>query len=82
MLKEIVGATVSVVLVIYSLWFIVPMLKTAYNSTVSMVNQTDPTMAMLLPVSNSWFSVLPLIIVVVGGYVIYLYATRREGVDI
>lgn len=82
MLREIVGATVSVILVIYTLWFIVPLLKTAYNNELPMVNQTNPTMVLVLSVSNGWFTILPLLIVLVGGYLVYIYATRREGYDV
>lgn len=82
MLKELIGATMSIVLLIYMLWFIVPELKTTYNGVAATVNATDPTVSNVLLVSNGWFTILPLFCVIVGGLTVWLYATRREGVDI
>ena len=80
-LREIVGVTVSIVLLVYMLWFIVPELKTTYNGVTAGVNQTSPTMLVLLPVSNGWFTILPLFAVLIGGYSIWLYASRRNAED-
>lgn len=81
MLKEIIGVTVSVILAVYMLWFIVPGLKTAYNGILTQVNQTNPIVSNVLVVSNGWFTILPLFVVIVAGFSIWLYATRREGAD-
>lgn len=81
MLKEIVGASVSVGLLIYMLWFIVPMLKTTYNEILPSVNATNPTMAIVLTVSNNWFAILPLFVLFIGGYTVYLYLSRRGASD-
>lgn len=75
------GVTVSVALVIYLLWFIVPALRTAFTTELTAVNQTSPVMAAVLPAANGWFTILPVIIIMVGGYVAYLYATRSDAFD-
>lgn len=80
-LKEIVGASVSVGLLIYMLWFIVPELKTTYNAILPSVNATNPTMAIVLTVSDNWFTILPLFVLFIGGYTVYLYLSRREASD-
>lgn len=72
----------SVVLLIYMLWFIVPELKTAYNGLLPSINQTSPTMVTVLTISNGWFYILPLFVVFIGGYTIWLFASRREGIDV
>lgn len=81
MLKEIMGATVSIILVIYMLWFIFPELKTAYSGVLLQVNQTNPTMVAVLTISNGWFSILPLFIVFIGGFTVWLYVSRRGASD-
>jgi len=79
--KEIVGATVSCALLIYTLWFIVPSLKTSYNVMLPSLNTTSPTMQTVLTIANSWFLILPLFVLFVGGFTIFLYLSRRGASD-
>jgi len=80
-LRPIVGAVVSVFLAIYMFWFVIPVLRTAYTNQINVINTNSTVMQTLLPIANSWFVILPLIIGLAAGYTIYLYATRIEGVD-
>lgn len=66
---------------IYMLWFIVPELKTTYNAILPSVNATDPTMAIVLTVANNWFTILPLFVLFIGGFTVYLYLSRRGASD-
>ena len=80
-LRTIVGAVVTVFLAIYMYWFVIPALRTAYTNEITAIDTNSTTMQTLLPIANSWFTMLPLIIGVAAGYTIYLYATRVEGED-
>ena len=71
----------SVGLLIYTLWFIIPALKTSYNTIIPTLNTTSPTMQSVLTIGNSWFYILPLFVVFVGGYTIWLYISRRGASD-
>lgn len=71
----------SVGLLVYMLYFIIPMLKTAYNGELLQVNQTNPTMSAVLVISNGWFAILPLFVIFIGGYVVWLYISRRGASD-
>ncbi len=75
------GATVSVGLLIYMLWFIVPELKTTYNAILPSVNASNPTMAIVLMTSNGWFQILPIFVLFIGGFTIWLYLSRRGAGD-
>ena len=75
------GATVSVALLIYTLWFIVPSLKTTYNVMIPSLNTTSPTMQTVLTIANSWFLILPLFVLFVGGITVWLYISRRGASD-
>lgn len=80
-LREIVGATVTVFLIIYMLWFVIPVGKTAYNTELQAVNKTSPLLQQLLPITDNWWVIFPLLIVIAGGYTIWQYATNRSAFD-
>lgn len=80
-LREIVGSVVTVFIVIYMLWFIIPISKTAYNSELAGLNTTSSLMQTILPITNNWWTIFPLIVVVAGGFTIWAYATNRFGFD-
>ena len=80
-LREIMGATVTVFMIVYILEFVIPAGRTAYNSELSVANTTSTTMQSILPFINNFWTIFPLIIVAAGGYGIYLYATSKLGFD-
>lgn len=75
------GATVTGFVIIYMLWFVIPVTKTAYNNELSHLNTTSTLMQTILPITNNWWIIFPLIIVVAGGWTIYNYATDRNAFD-
>lgn len=80
-LREIVGASVTCFLIIYMLWFVIPVGKTAYNTELAAVNKTSPLLQQLLPITNNWWIIFPLLIVIAGGYTIWQYATNQNAFD-
>lgn len=80
-LREITGAIATGFIGIYMLWFVIPTSKTAYNTEIAAINQTTPLMQQILPITNNWWSIFPLLIIVLVGYTIWLYATDRLGFD-
>ena len=63
------------------LWFVIPITKTAYNVELASLNTTSTLMQTILPITNNWWVIFPMIIAVAGGYTIYLYATARDAFD-
>lgn len=80
-LREITGAVVTVFLIIYMLWFVIPVGKTAYNTEIASMNMTTPLMLQIKPIVDNWWTIFPLLIAVAGGYTIWLYATNRFPFD-
>ena len=80
-MREIAGATVTVFIVIYMLFFVIPVTKTAYNMELAHLNTTSTLMQTILPITNNWWVIFPLLIAVIGGYTIWQYATDRLGFD-
>jgi len=81
MMREVIGAIMAAVSGLFLLWFLLPMLTTLYNQVKLTVDQQDPTIAQLLVLGDGVYSVLGLIVIIVVGYLIMAYATRREPVD-
>lgn len=80
-LREIVGATVTGFVIVYMLWFVIPITKKSYDLELASVNQTSSLMQTIIPITNNWWVIFPLIIVIAGGYTIWNYATNRDAFD-
>lgn len=80
-IREIIGAVVTGFLIIYMLWFVIPVGKTAYNTELAAINQTTPLMQQILPITSNWWIIFPMLIVVAGGYTIWQYMTNRNAFD-
>ena len=80
-LKAIAGATVAVFIGIYMFWFIIPVSKTAYNTELAQLNTSSALMQTILPITNNWWVIFPLIIAVVLGWTIYSYMTGTDNFD-
>ena len=75
------GATVTGFIIIYMLWFVIPVTKTAYNNELAHLNTTSTLMQTILPITNNWWIIFPLIISVLVGYTVWNYATDRNAFD-
>lgn len=75
------GATVTAFLAVYMLYFVIPVGKTAYTLELKGLNTTSPLMQTILPITNNWWVIFPLLIAVAAGYTIWQYATNRDAFD-
>lgn len=80
-MREIIGSVVAVFVGIYMLWFVIPVTKTAYNMELAHLNTTSSLMQTILPITNNWWVIFPLIIAVLVGWVVWSYATDRNAFD-
>lgn len=80
-MREIAGATVTGFIIIYCLFFLIPVTKTAYNTELAHLNTTSSLMQTILPITNNWWIIFPLIIVIAGGYTIWSYMSDRDAFD-
>lgn len=81
MMREVVGAIMSCVMGLFLLWFIIPMLNVTYTQTKATVNASDPTNQALFAIGDGVYSIMPFVIFIVVGYLIFAYATRRQPFD-
>ena len=81
MMREVVGALMACFGGLLLLWFMLPMLNVSYSMTKSIVNASDPTMQALFQIGDGVYSIMPFTILIVVGYLIFAYATRREPFD-
>lgn len=82
MIREAIGATMSIVGAIYLLWFILPQLQTAYTTVKTTVDTSHPTTAMIVDIGDSVFIMLGFLTVIVALFIVILYFVRREPVDV
>lgn len=75
------GAVTTAFIGIYMLWFVIPTGRTAYNLEVNNLNMTSSTMQVIKPITDNFWIIFPLLIVMLVGYTIWLYATDRFGFD-
>lgn len=82
MMREVIGAIMAAVMGLYLLWYILPMLYTQYDFVKQSVNQTDPTIQTMLQLGDGVYLMLPLLVILIVGFLVMSYATRREPFDI
>ena len=80
-LRSIVGATVAIFIGVYIFWFIIPVSKTAYNTELASLNTSSTLMQSILPITNNWWVIFPLLIAVIIGWTVWQYSSGTEGFD-
>lgn len=81
MMREVIGAIMSCVMGLYLLWWILPMLNLSYTATKASVNGTDPTNQALFVIGDGIYATMPFFVLIIVGYLLFAYATRREPFD-
>ena len=79
--RAIVGAGVTVFIMVYVFWFVIPVTRTAYTNEIAAVNTTSSLMQTIIPIMNNWWTIFPLIIAIAGGWTIWQYATGNWPFD-
>lgn len=81
MMRAVAGAITSAFLGVFLLWFMLPFLNTAYESTKATVDLSNPTNVTLLAIGDGVYLFLPWITLIVVGYLIFAYATKNVPFD-
>jgi type II secretory pathway component PulF len=82
LIREVIGATMSLVGGIYLLWFILPQLNTAYEGVKSSVNATDPTTQIIIGIGDNVYALLGFLTVLIVLFTVIVYFVRREPIDV
>lgn len=81
MMREVAGAIASAFFGVLLLWFMLPMLNTAYEATKATVDLSNPVNQTMITIGDGVYLILPFIVLIVVGYLIFAYATRNLPVD-
>lgn len=82
MIRAVVGAIMATFMGVFLLWFILPLLNTAYESTKAQVDLSHPTNVTLLTIGDGVYMFLPWVTLIVVGYLIFAYATKNVPFDL
>jgi hypothetical protein len=77
-MREVVGAVMAATVGTMLLWLILPTLRLAYNSVSEQIDPTDPVNQQLLDLGDMSFIILGFIVILVVGFVVLSYATRKD----
>lgn len=80
-MREVVALVGGIVMAAYILFFALPLLQTEKTAMGSLLNATDPTIALSNQLGQGFYSALPLIPVLVGVILIIAYALRRDQLE-
>lgn len=78
MMREVVGTLTGVLMALYFMYFMFPLLSTTHTNFNLLVNATDPTIATSYTLGGGFYQIIPLIPLIVGGFVIFSVAIKRE----
>lgn len=82
MIRAVVGAIMATFMGVFLLWFLLPLLNTAYESTKTFVDISNPTNATLISIGDGVYMFLPWVTLLVVGYLIFAYATKNVPFDL
>jgi len=81
-IKEAIGATMSIIGAVMLLYFILPQLQTAYTVVKRITHATDPTTLTVIQIGDSVFAMLGFLTVIIALFIAILYFVRREPIDL
>lgn len=79
MMRQVVGLITGVFMALYFMYIGIPLLSTSHSNFSILVNATDPTISTAYNLGQGFYFVLPLIPLLVGGFVIFNYALKRDA---
>lgn len=82
MIREVVGATMSIVGGIFLLYFILPQLNTSYSLIKDSVDTTHPTTSQVVMIGDNVFGILGFLTVIIVLFAVIIYFVRREPLDL
>lgn len=66
---------------LYFMYIAIPLLSTTHSNFNILVNATDPTIASSYNLGQGFYTILPLIPLLIAGFVIINYALKRDSGD-
>ena len=79
MMRLVVGILTGIFMSLYFIYFFAPLLTTEHSNFSTFVNSTDPTISQSYTFGSGFYLIIPLIPLLVGGFVIISAALKNEG---
>lgn len=80
-MRVVVGTISGIFMSLYFMYFMFPMISTEHTNFNSLVNASDPTIATSYTLGSGFYTVLPLIPLLIAGFVIINYSLKRDAGD-
>lgn len=78
MMRVIVATITGILMSLYFMYFFFPLLAIEHTQFNSLVNSTDPVISQSYTFGSGFYLVLPLIPILVGGFLIISIALKRD----
>lgn len=73
------GAITGIFMALYFMYFVFPLLSTSHTNFNILVNATDPTIATSYTLGSGFYTIIPLIPILVGAFVIINFSLKRDA---
>lgn len=78
-MRMVVGLVTGVLMALYAMYFMYPLLNTTHTNFNNLVNASDPTIASSYILGVGFYNIIPLLPFLVGGFVLFNYALKRDS---
>ena len=82
-MRVVVSLITGIFMALYFMYFLYPLLATEHTnfSNPLLINTTDSTVVTSYNLGQGFYTILPWIPILVGGFVLINYSLKREGYD-
>lgn len=81
MMRETVSLVMGIIMMLFVLYFAIPLLATEKTATSTFFNQTDTTISTSTVLGNGFYMILPLAGILAGVFLYIAYALRRDALE-
>lgn len=80
-MRETVSLVMGIIMMLFVLYFAIPLLATEKTATTALFNQTDPTISTSTTLGNGFYMILPLGGILAGVFLYIAYSLRRDALE-
>ncbi len=81
MMRVLVASITGIFIALYMMYFAIPLLSTEHTMMTNplLINATDPTVVTSFNLGQGFYTVMPMIPILVAGFLVISYALKSEG---
>lgn len=80
-MRQVIGMVGGIGIALFMMYFALPMLTITKSGEASLINATDPDIALSQNLGSGFYTVLPLIPILVGAFFLISFALRRDAFE-